>query len=135
MLQGLNWVGVAVALVVTQAMSWLWYGKLFADKMTEPMSAAAKTPLGMAEGAAFSLIMLIGLGWVIHHTGRDSLVGGVLVGALLWFVFPFMGECMNWLYMGRDMTMVEIDGGFTFVYFLISGALIGGLKFGGKAAA
>ncbi|HEY3811931.1 MAG TPA: DUF1761 domain-containing protein [Caulobacteraceae bacterium] len=135
MLQGLNWVGVIVALVVTQAASWLWYGKLFADKMSVPLSPAAKTPAGYAEGAVFSLIMLIGIAWVIRRTNRDSLVGGVVTSLFLWFVFPFMGESLDWLYMGRSMSMVEIDAGYTFVYFLIAGALIGGLKLGGKAAA
>ena len=135
MLQGLNWVGVVVALVVTQAMSWLWYGKVFAYKLTVPMSPAAKTPQGYAEGALFSLIMLMGIAWVIRRTNRDSLVGGAVTGAFLWFVFPFMGTSLDWLYMGKPMGMVEIDAGFTFVYFLVAGALIGGLKLRGKAAA
>jgi hypothetical protein len=135
MLQGLNWVGVIVALVVTQGLSWLWYGKLFTDKLTVPMSPAAKTPLGMAEGALFSLIMLMGIAWVIRRTNRDSLMAGAITGAFLWFVFPLMGMSLDWLYMGKPMGMVEIDAGFTFVYFLAAGALIGGLKFGSKAAA
>ncbi len=134
MLKGLNWIGIVAALVVTQALSFLWYGVLFAHALTEPLSPAAKTPLGMAEAALFSLITLIGLAWVLRHTGRDNVVGGVLVGALLWLCFPLMGEAMDWLYMGRNPAMVEIDAGFSLVYMLVAGALIGGLRFGGKTA-
>ncbi|HWE46565.1 MAG TPA: DUF1761 domain-containing protein [Caulobacteraceae bacterium] len=133
MLQGLNWVGVIVALVVSQVASWLWYGMLFADKLSQPMSPAAKTPMGYAEGALFSLVMLIGIAWVIRRTNRESLMAGLVTGAFLWFVFPFMGACLNWLYMGEPTSMLEIDGGFTLVYFLIAGALIGGVKLRGKA--
>jgi hypothetical protein len=135
MLKGLNWIGIAAALVVTQGLSFLWYAKLFAHALTEPLSPAAKTPLGMAEAALFSLITLIGLAWVLRHTGRDNLVGGVLVAALLWLCFPLMGEAMDWLYMGRDLAMVQIDSGFSLIYMLVSGALIGGLELGGAKAA
>lgn len=134
MLQGLNWVGVIVALVVGQAMSWVWYAILFADKMTEPLSPAAKTPLGYAEAALFQLVMLIGVAWVIRRTNRDTLMGGLVTGVFLWFVFPLMGELMDWLFMGRNLTMVEIDAGYALAFFLVGGALIGGLKLGRKAA-
>jgi hypothetical protein len=134
MLKGLNWIGIVAALVVTQGMSFLWYGVWFAHALTEPMSPAAKTPLGMAEAALFSLVTLIGLAWVLRHTRRDTVVGGMLVGALLWLCFPLMGEAMDWLYMGRAAAMVAIDGGYSLAYMLVSGALIGGLKFGGAKA-
>jgi hypothetical protein len=135
MLQGLNWAGIIAALVVTQAMSWFWYGKLFADRLTIPLAPQATTPAGYAEGALFSLIMLTGAAWVIKRTGNDNLVGGVTTAFILWFAFLFMSASMEWLYAGRSITMIEIDGGFSLVYMLVAGALIGGLKLTGKRTA
>jgi hypothetical protein len=130
MLKGLNWIGVIAALVVAQAASYLWYAVLFVHQLTEPMAPASRTPIGMVEAALLSLIMLIGVAWVIKRTGHDSLVGGVGAALILWFCFPFTGEAFEWLYMGRSVKMFEIDAGYTLLLMLLSGALIGGLKIG-----
>jgi hypothetical protein len=135
MLQGLNWIGVIAALAASQVMSFVWYGVLFAKRLTEPLSPQMKTPAGYAEAAAFSLIMLVGLAWVIRRTNRDNLVGGVMTGAAIWFFFPFMGECMNWLYLGRDVDMVVIDSGYSLLFMVVGGALIGGVKLGARRGA
>ena len=130
MARSINWPGVFAALVVTQVLSFLWFGRLFGPQLHGLMSPAARTPLGMAEGAGLALVAIIGLNVILNRMGAVGFMPGAAGGALLWVFLPLIGEVMNVLYMGESTSLFLIHAGWTLVFLVVAGALVEGLRFG-----
>lgn len=130
MSRSINWPGVIVALIVTQFLSFLWFGRLFAAQLHGTMSPAARTPIGLAEGAGLALVMIVGLNLILNRMGAFGWRGGVLGGAFLWVFLPLIGEVMNVLYMGESTSLFLIHAGWTLIFLVVAGALVEGLRFG-----
>lgn len=136
---GVNWIGVIVACIVTWLIGWVWYDMLFgaawmaAMKLTEAQIAAmGYTP--MIFGFLNGLIACVGLGLLVPRFGGD-LMGGVKAGLLAGIFFACTTEAMGFIYGGKDQALIPIDFGYLLVLYVVAGAIIGGLKFGGKAGA
>jgi hypothetical protein len=134
MVKSINWAGVLAALVFGQALSFLWFGLLFGPRLHGLMAASARTPIGLAEGVGLSLVMIIGLSLILNRMGAAGWAGGAAAGALLWFFLPFISELMNMVYLGEGMTLFLADAGYTLIFMVVTGALLGGLKLGGAKA-
>jgi hypothetical protein len=130
MVKSINWAGVIAALVFGQVLSFVWYGLLFGAKLHDQMAASAKTPVGIAEGVGLALVMLVGLSLILNRMGARGWVGGARAAALLWFFLPLIGELMNVVYMGEGQTLFLANAGYTLLFYVVSGALLGGLRFG-----
>ncbi|MBS0298095.1 MAG: DUF1761 domain-containing protein [Proteobacteria bacterium] len=137
MIKSLNLPGIVAALVVTQGLSFLWYGQLFAADLRAlyPAMTPPSGAMTYLEGAALSLLMLLGVGWIVGRLGSGSFFTGARTGFFLWMFFPLPGELMRCVYMGEPIRGVAIDAGYELAYMIIAGALIGGLKFGGAKPA
>jgi hypothetical protein len=130
MARTINWPGVIAALVLTQFLSFLWFGRLFGPQLHGVMSPAARTPLGLAEGAGLALVMIIGLNLILNRMGAFGWTGGVAGGAFLWVFLPLIGEVMNVLYMGESRTLFLAHVGYALIFLVVSGALVEGLRVG-----
>jgi hypothetical protein len=128
MTKSINWLGVIAALVFGQALSFVWYGMLFGAQLHDSMAASARTPLGLAEGAGLSLLMIIGLAVILGRMGAKGWAGGAAAGALLWVVLPLLGELMNVVYMGEGRMLFLANAGYTLIFMTVTGALLGGLQ-------
>jgi hypothetical protein len=128
MTKSINWLGVVAALVFGQALSFVWYGKLFGPQLHDAMAASARTPLGMAEGAGLALLMIVGLAVILGRMGAKGWAGGAAAGALLWLVLPFLGELMNVVYMGEGRVLFLANAGYTLIFMTVTGALLAGLQ-------
>jgi hypothetical protein len=137
MMKSINWAGVIAALVVTQLLSWVWYGTLFGAALHDlyPTAPPLAGPMTYVEGVVLSLVMLLGVNWIVSRLGSNSYVAGAKTGLFLWVFFPLAGELMRYVYMADPIKAVAIDAGYTLVYMVIGGALIGGLKLGGAKSA
>jgi hypothetical protein len=132
----LNLPGIVAALVVTQGLSFLWYGVLFAADLHSLYGMAGPSGgLTYTEGAALSILMLLGVNWIVERLGSNSFLAGARTGFFLWLFFPLAGELMRYVYMAEPIKGIAIDAGYELLYMLIAGALIGGLKLGGAKPA
>lgn len=137
-MKGVNWIGVAIATVVSYLIGWVWFDMLFGVawlaemKMTEAqMAAMGNTP--MILGFVNTLVTCIGLGLLVPRLG-DTLMGGVKAGLLAAIFFAGTTSAMNYIYGGDSLTLLMIDAGYMLVMYAVAGAIIGGLKLGKKAA-
>lgn len=87
-----NWLAIIVAVVVAQALGFLWYGVLFQDAwaagfgidMTQMDQAA---PMPFVIGIVGNLIGAFALSVLIHRTGVTNGSGGLALGLLIGFCF------------------------------------------------
>jgi hypothetical protein len=136
MFKGLNWVGVIVSLVFGQVLGYVWWNQLFKASLGGLMDKSGNMPMIMGEGIVLAAVMLIGIAWVIKSMGEEGYVRGALTGLGLWLFFPACGYMLDYVYMaGKNSQLLLANLGYTLVFFMVSGALIGGLKLGKPAAA
>lgn len=137
-MNGVNWVGVIIACIVTWLIGYVWYDMAFGAtwlaemKMTKEQAAAAgMTPmfLGLANG----LVTCIGLGLLVPRLD-NSLMGGLKTGLLAGVFFAATTSAMNYIYGGDSVTLTMINVGYLLVMYVVGGAIVGGVRFGKKAA-
>lgn len=138
-MKGINWLGVVAALVVGQALGFVWYAVVFEEQWMALMGLTAADMEGadtaMAYGAVNQLVTAIGLGWAIAATGNNSFVGGAKVGLFAAVFFALTVEAQRFIYGGADTGLIPIDGGYLLVAYVLMGAVAGGVKMPAKAAA
>jgi hypothetical protein len=127
MLKGFNWIGALVALVLMEALGFLWYGPLFGDMW---MKALGRTPdmsnatLNMVLGAVVTVIIIVGIDWLLRRLGALSLMPALMASFAAWFFFNFTTMAVDYLYVGLSATRVAINMGYQLVAYLIAGACI-----------
>lgn len=137
MLKGVNWVAVAIGVVVLEALGFVWYGPLFGTAWQAALGHevdTSNTNLMMSLGAANSIIIVSGLAWLTGRLGATSLVQSVTVSLTAWFFFDFTTQALEYLYMGMSQQLVLINMGYQFVSYALAGAVLALVKFGRPAA-
>ena len=131
MLKGINWLAVAIAVVLLEALGFVYYGYV----VTAPWTAAYQASLGRAPdmgnaavtqtiGVVVTLVLVTGLAWALRRfalTGRDA----VMAALGLWFFFDFSTMAVDYVYMGMSLTLVGINMGYQLLSYLIAGAVLG----------
>ncbi|MDB5471242.1 MAG: hypothetical protein JWR84_2802 [Caulobacter sp.] len=136
-MKSINWIGVVVALIVGQALGFGWYGFLFAEKWMalSGVTAESANSMGMVWGVVQNLVIVVGLAWLVGKTGTNGYVNGAIFGALVCAFFGLGTMALRFIY-GHDNTgLIPIDGGYMLLQYILSGAILAGLKLGKPAAA
>ena len=141
MLKGVNWIAVIVATVLLEVLGFLWYGPLFGEAWTAAMAnppvtdAAGAMNMKMGLGVVNTLIVVLGLDWLVRRLGAASLTAAVMVSLAAWFFFSFTTQALEYLYMGMTLNFVVINMGYLLAAFVIAGATLSLVKFGAAKAA
>ena len=136
MLKGVNWIAVIVATVLLEVLGFLWYGPLFGAAWTAAMAnppiadAAGAMNMKMGLGVANTLIVVLGLDWLVRRLGAASLSAAVMVSLAAWFFFSFTTQALEYLYMGMTLNFVVINMGYLLAAFVIAGATLSLVKLG-----
>ena len=131
MLKGVNWIAVLVAVVLLEALGYLWYGPLFGARWMallgkEPdMSNVAVT---MSLGVVNTIIIVLGLSWLLRRLGASSLNAALTGAFAAWFFFDFTTMAIDYLYIQLNAELVLINMGYQLVAYLVAGAVIGLIK-------
>ena len=141
MLKGVNWIAVIVATVLLEVLGFLWYGPLFGKAWVAAMAnppvtdAAGAMNMKMGLGVVNTLIVVLGLDWLVRRLGAASLSAAVMVALAAWFFFSFTTQALEYLYMGMTLNFVVINMGYLLAAFVIAGATLSLVKFGAARAA
>ena len=138
MLKGVNWIAVIIAVVVIEALGFVWYGPLFGTAWEAALGYAPDTSnanLKMSLGVVNAIIIVSGLAWLTGRLGATGLVQSVSVSLTAWFFFNFTTQALEYLYMGMSQQLVLINMGYQFVSYALAGAVLALVKFGRPAAA
>jgi hypothetical protein len=141
MIKGVNWVAVAICVVLLEALGFLWYGVLLADVWTSAFTEAMGHPpsasgqaLYMSLGVVNTLILVIGLAWIFAKLGVNSLAG-IGAAVAVWFFFNFTTMSIDFLYMQMPGRLVIMNMGYQLISYLIAGAILGLMPVKGAKAA
>ncbi|WP_304164251.1 DUF1761 domain-containing protein [Phenylobacterium aquaticum] len=131
MIKGVNWVAVAICVVLLEGLGYLWYGVLLSDvwtaAYTEAMGHApsmANQAVNMSLGIVNTLILVVGLAWVFARLGVNSLAG-IGAAVVVWFFFNFTTMSIDFLYLQLPGRLVIMNMGYQLVSYLIAGAILG----------
>jgi hypothetical protein len=129
-----NYVAVIVAAVVHFLLGAVWFWTL----MNPWLAGIGKTHADLArEGSpvlayvvafASNLALARLLSWLILTTDHQSVVGGMMVGALLWFGFVATTTATEYVFEARSLESFAINAGYPLVGMLIMGGLLGAWK-------
>lgn len=136
-MKSINWVGVVAALVVSQALGFAWYGFLFAEKWMAltGINAESGDSMAMAWGVVQNLVVVVGLAWLAGRTGTSGYVNGAIFGAIVCLFFGLGTMALRFIYGNDNTGLIPIDGGYMLLQYILSGALVAGLRLGKRAAA
>jgi hypothetical protein len=142
MLKGINWVAVLIALVVLEVAGYLWYGMVFKDAWMAEMTAVGLKPdmsssaqsTSIIEGIVLSIVVILGLAWLMARTATTGVVAGAMLGLTAWIFFGLTTQGMEYVYMGFTPKLMAINCGQLLVSYVLAGAVLGGVKFGRAAA-
>jgi hypothetical protein len=143
MLKGVNWIAVLVAVVLLEAIGYLWYGMVFSSAWTAEMSAIGLKPdtsasaqtTSIALGALLIVVEVLGLAWLMRRLETTNWRVGALDGFTAWFFFGLTTQGMEYVYMGFTPRLMAINCGQLLVSYVVAGAVLGGLKFRASKAA
>jgi hypothetical protein len=129
MLKGVNWIAVIVATIVLEVVGYVWYAVVFSAAWTAAGGGAEKN--GLSQGAAYglgvvnTLIITIGLSWLLARLGRSGLMASVGCALAAWLFFDFTTMALDFLYQGQSAALVRINMGEQLVSYLLAGVIFG----------
>ena len=139
MLKGVNWIAVIIAVVLVEGLGFLWYGPLFGKAWmaayghTVDVSDPNRTNMLMGIGVVNTLVLVLGLSWLLRKAGGATLMGALTTAFWGWLFFSATTQALEYLYMGLSGRLVAINMGYLLVSFLIAGATLNLVKFGAAA--
>jgi len=128
MLKGVNWIAVIIATVVLEVVGFVWYAVVFKNAW---IAAGGATHMSLSQGMAYGLGMLntviinIGLAWLLARLGRSGLIASVGAALAAWLFFDFTTMALDFLYEGQSAALVQINMGLQLVSYLLAGAIFG----------
>ncbi|MGB8275661.1 MAG: DUF1761 domain-containing protein [Alphaproteobacteria bacterium] len=117
--------GVAVAVIVGMAIGAMWYSPLLFGpqwmalsgyRMTE--GAAEMMGVSYALGTLATIAQAVVLAILLCWLKVDSVRGGIIVAAIVWFGFAATTEAYGFIYAGHPIALFAINAGYTLVNFV-----------------
>lgn len=134
-MKNINWVGVIAAVVASQVLGFLWYGMIFSEQwmalsgMTEA-DAMAGGNTTYVYGALQNFVVAVGLAWAAARGGKTDWMGGAKLGLFACVFFALATYALRFIYGSENTGLIPIDAGYMLIQYVLSGALVAGLKLG-----
>lgn len=131
MLKGINWVAVAIAVVLLEVLGFVYYTYLVNDLWTAAYTASlgrapnmANAAVSQSIGVVNTVILVTGLAWVLRRMGVTG-TAAIGAGLAVWFCFDFTTMAVDYLYMAMSPTLICLNMGYQVLSYAIAGAVIG----------
>lgn len=130
----LNWPGILAATIAAFFIGFLWYGLIFEATWLE-LTGQTKTEdmsmLPMVWGLLQTLVIMIGLGWLIGQ-GSGGWMNGLKTGLMAGVFFALTTSAYGFIYETANIGLLPIDWSHLLLVYGVGGAIIGGLRLGPK---
>jgi hypothetical protein len=143
MLKGVNWISVLIAVVLLEALGFLWFGQVFNAAWMAEMQALGLKPdmsneaqtTALIEGVVVTVVLVLGMAWLVGRLGAASLQAGMMAGFWAWLFFGLTTQALEYVYMGFTPMLMAINGGYLLLAFVMAGAVLGGVRIGAASQA
>lgn len=131
MFKGINWLAVAIAVVLLEVLGFVYYGFIANAAWTAAYTASLGRAPDMSNAAVMqsigvvnTVILVTGLAWITRRLGG---AGTAVIGASLavWFFFDFTTMAVDYVYMAMSTALVGLNMLYQFLSYLIAGAVLG----------
>jgi hypothetical protein len=127
----INWLAVLVAVVVTQALGFLWYGPLFgkqwiaaSGRTSEEIQAEGPGP-AMVVAVVAGLLQVVALALIIELLANPELMDGLGWGLIVGAAFCGATTVTAGVFQGTNSTVTWLYFGYQVVAMAIAGAILG----------
>lgn len=126
-----NWLAFVLALVVTQALGFLWYSNLLFAKpwmkalgKTEKQIRAQSNPNIYIYSVVGAAVMLLVLSNVLRLAGITETGAAIGVALMIWLGFVATSSAMNTAFENRGWGLWAIDNGYHVVNAVVSAVIL-----------
>jgi hypothetical protein len=129
-MKGVNHIAVIVAVILHQALGFLWYGVLFFDPWLRGLGknytdVNPTDPVLLAVDVVTWLIAAYVLAWLLRRTNTTTAIGGMKLGTLLWLGVSLATLVPHYAFAGLSPMVIAIDSANTLVALILMGGLLG----------
>jgi hypothetical protein len=130
-----NYLAIAVAAIANFAFEACWYSFFLKTWLSgigrseEWLNhTGANVYLQFGTALVASAVMAAGISRVMQHTGAQTALRGIRIGALLWGGFVLTVWCTEYVFEMRPLSLLGVNAGFWLVGMMLMGAIVGAWK-------
>ena len=131
----INYLAIAVAVVLQFVLGFLWYGPLFGDAWMEMVGLDLATVEANPPGAGIwianvvsSALLIFVLAWLFVKLNVQTLAKGIWIGFVIGFTFTLMPAMISGFFADDSYWLAWVNGGNTTVGLMLGGAVLGAWK-------
>jgi Protein of unknown function (DUF1761) len=137
-----NWLAIAVSVVVSMVIGFLWYGAIFVDQwmagngitVNEDKTAMFKDGVAldmsntpMIVNTLFMVVYALIINWLINKTNSYGWQSGMMVGLAVGATHT-MNVIVGNLFASNPSSLSMVDGSYSLVLFIVMGTVIGAMQ-------
>ncbi len=135
-----NWPAIAASVVASMVIGFLWYGALFnaqwmagngitmaGEKMFKNGAEIPMTMTPMIVNTIGMVVYALVMNWLFAKMNVSTWQTGATIGAGIGLMM-FFGILTGNLFSNRSINLTWIDGSYSFVLFVLIGAIVGGWR-------
>ena len=133
-----NWLAIAVAVVASMFLGFMWYGFLFdqqwmagngitqeGDKYFKNGAEMPMDPTPMIVNTLAMVVYALAMNWLLRRMNVTTWAGGATAGAVVGGIMLF-GIATGHMFAGAASNLILVDGLYSLVLFTLVGAIVGG---------
>ena len=133
-----HWPAVLVCVAAGMALGFLWYGALFQQQWMagngftmegeKMFKNGVEVPMTMTPMLINTIVMLVYallINWLLGLTKAASAADGIKVGAIIGAIMA-LGVYVGNLFAANPASLSFVDGSYSFVLYVVMGAILGG---------
>jgi len=132
-LQNINYLGVVLGVLASMIIGMVWYNpKVWGEQWIKLVGFKKKDltdkqgmPVMMTISVVFYFLVAITVAALLEMTSASGTGDGVLMGAIIGFVFGYGPLSVTYVYAKRRFELSMIDGGYIVVTTAVIGAILG----------
>ncbi len=129
-LTDVNWIAIAVAVVVNMVIGAVWYSKVLFAKEWTALIGKTEEQLKGGANVGYAIALVVGiieatfLSFLVSSMGAETALDGALVGAMVWFGFVAPATLVTTVFSGIRKKLWAINYGYHLVALVAIGAIL-----------
>ncbi|MBK9335850.1 MAG: DUF1761 domain-containing protein [Lewinellaceae bacterium] len=135
-----NWLAIVVSVIVSMSIGFLWYGVLFqnqwmsgngitleGEKLFRNGAEMPMSSMPMIVNTVVMVVYALLMNWLLGKMNVSTWQTGASVGAAIGLMMVG-GILTGNMFAGDPMSLTWVDGSYSFVLFVLIGAIVGGWR-------
>jgi hypothetical protein len=128
-----NYLAVLICGIIALAISAVWYSPVLlgrtwmdeVDKSEEDFKKSFHSIKTYAVGFLSNLFIAFSLAQLLARTGSSTMAEGIRLAFLCWIGFIIAPMIINYLFEGKSIKLILVDGGYHLITLIVYGVILG----------